>query len=481
MAAERGLTVDMEGYQREMERHREISSAGGEPFQAAVITGLPETDDSAKYADAPIRARVFGWVTADGFVGEGKLAPGTETAVVLERTNFYGESGGQVGDCGVLRADDGSEFAVRRTRLFGHCVLHFGKMEKGSLTRAQTVTAEVDPSRFDTMRNHTATHLLNWALRKVLGGHVEQAGSVVEPERLRFDFTHGQAVTDEQLAQVERLVNQRILADEPVSALVLPLEQARRIPGVRAVFGEKYPDPVRVVCVGTTDPLRQAGEDTPVEFCGGTHLQRTAQAGFFKIVSEESVARGVRRITAVTGRGALEHLQRLDQAARAVAGALRVPVEEAPQRVAALLGEVRQLRKQSAAGALGGLEEALAAAHTVGGVKVIVCELPIESVEQMRSAVDQLRQKAAGPAAVLVGSRQGGKLTLVAGLSEDLVRSASLKATDWVKAAAGAVGGSGGGKATMAQAGGKDPDRLPQALQAAAEWVKTRLAGVGRR
>jgi len=471
MAAERDLAVDMDGYEREMAQHREISAAGGGAFQAASITGLPETDDSAKYAPAAAEAKVLGWVVGEEFVTSGELAPGAEAAVVLDRTNFYAESGGQVGDCGLLRWDGGA-FAVRGAQAAGHCVLHVGAVEQGALKAGQTVTAEVSPARMDIRRNHTGTHLLNWALRKVLGGQVDQAGSVVDPERLRFDFTHPHAVTAEQLAEVEKLVNARVLADEPVYVNWVPLAEARRIAGVRAVFGEKYPDPVRVVSVGVADPVAEGDESSLIEFCGGTHLDRTGQVGLFKIVSEESVARGVRRITAVTGTGAVEYVQRLDAAARSAASVLRVPVEQIGERVEAMQQEIKKLRKRPAAG---GGAEGFRAEHvlqtTEGKVVVGVCDVPDPAA--MRTICDRQRQK--GAVAMLIGAADEKKVTLIARVSEELVKAGKATAGEWVDAAAKVVGGRGGGKPTMAQAGGKDPARLGEALEAGRDWIAGRL------
>jgi len=470
MAGERDLAVDMEGYEREMDRHREISAAGGGAFQAASITGLPETDDLAKYDHTPIQAKVLGWVVGEEFVTDGELAGGAEAAVVLDRTAFYAESGGQTGDTGELLWD-GGRFAVRDTQSAGHCVLHVGAVEEGVLKVGQAVTAKVAASRMDVRRNHTGTHLLNWALRRVLGGQVDQAGSVVEAERLRFDFTHPQAVTAEQLAEVERLVNARVLADEPVYVKWVPLGEARQIAGVRAVFGEKYPDPVRVVSVGVADPVSEADEGALVEFCGGTHLDRTGQIGLFKIVSEESVARGVRRITAVTGSGAVEYVQRVDEAARSAALALRVPVEQLGERVEAMQQEIKKLRKRPSGGAAGGFraEHVLQAAE--GKVVVGIFDAPDPAA--MRSVCDRQRQK--GAVAVLVGAADEKKVTLIAMVSEEVVKAGKVTAGDWVSAAAKVVGGGGGGKPTMAQAGGKDPSKLGEALEAGRDWIAQRL------
>jgi alanyl-tRNA synthetase len=253
----------------------------------------------------------------------------------------------------------------------------------------------------------------------------------------------------------------------------MPLAEAKAIPGVRAVFGEKYPDPVRVVRVGEGD---HAVATAVVEFCGGTHLDRTGQVGLFKITSEESVAKGVRRITAVTGHEAVRLVQSMDQVVKAVCGNLRIPLEALPERIEAMQAEIKQLRKQKAgSGGGAGVDGLAASAVTVGPAKVVVGEVDSDDAQTLRGTVDQIRQKLGGPCAVIIGSRAGDRVTLMAGVSEELIKSSPLKAGDWVKAAAAAIGGSGGGKPTMAQAGGKDPEKLPDALAAAMEWIKNTL------
>jgi alanyl-tRNA synthetase len=473
MAAELGMTVDLPAYEQEMAKHREISSAGAEKFKVTAVANLPATDDSAKYHRKAIKAKVLGWVAGDQYVTTGTLKARDEAAVVLDKTNFYGEQGGQVGDTGEL-SWRGGRFTVRQAILAGQCVLHAGTVTEGSLRPGQAVTAEVGPSRFDTMRNHTATHLLNWALRRVLGDHVEQAGSEVGPDRLRFDFTHSQAVTAEQLTEAERLVNQRVLADEKVVCKTVPLAQARKIPGVRAVFGEKYPDPVRVMCVGSDDPLAAVDEQTAVEFCGGTHLERTSQVGLFKIVSEESVAKGVRRITAVTGPAAVARVQELDAIVRALSSALRSPAGELAARVEGLQKELKQLRKRPAKGTAAAEDFQVKAALDSAAGRVLIGQAASADPAAMRQTCDHLRQK--GAVAVFVGGSEGGKVTLIAMVDQALAAGGRCDAAQWVKAVAPVVGGSGGGKATLAQAGGRDPAKLPDALTAAAEWIKARLS-----
>ncbi|MGC9454676.1 MAG: alanine--tRNA ligase [Phycisphaerae bacterium] len=465
MARECGLSVDMDGFRAEMDKHRAVSAAGGDAFKVDAITDLPGTDDSPKYGRRPIEAKVLGWVIDGKYTDSGELPEGAEAGVVLDRTNLYAEQGGQVGDTGRL-VFDGGEFHVTDTRPAGQCVLHVGAVESGRLKAGTTVRCEVDPSRLDTMRNHTATHLLNWALREVLGEDVNQAGSMVDPHRLRFDFSYNQALTREQLAEVERLVNERILADEPVHVEVRPLAEARKIPGVRAVFGEKYPDPVRVVLIGGGGNP-EAGEHTSAEFCGGTHLPRTSVAGMLKITDEESVAKGVRRITAVTGHGAYEWVRSADETLHEITTTLKAPAEEAPKRLAAMQKEIKELKKARRSGS----GDEFQADHTLetSAGTVLVGHVDHNDSDAMRNLCDRHRQK--GAAALLVGGSDGEKVTLVAMVSEQVAGDGKLKAGDWVKTTAKVLGGAGGGKPTMAQAGGKDPAKLPDALAEAARYA----------
>ena len=472
MAAEAGLEVDMAGYEKAMAEHRELSGAG-KAFQATEILDLPATDDSAKYAAAEIDAKVLGWVLDGRFISRGQLQAGQGAAVVLDRTNFYAEQGGQVGDGGTIQWP-GGRYAVTDTQLAGAGIVHVGSVETGSLAVGQTVTLTLDPRRIDTMRNHTGTHLLNWALREVLGEHVNQAGSVVAPDKLRFDFSHNQAVTHEQLAQVERMVNQRILADEPVTHRVMPLAEARKVPGVRAVFGEKYPDPVRVIMIGGA--CGPGGESAcSAEFCGGTHLKHTGQIAALKIISEESVAKGVRRITALTGRAAIEHMLGADELLRTAAGLLRTKPEEVPARIEAMAKEIKDLRKAgkapAAAAAAKEFAPEVALSSPVGPVMVGRMDLP--DANAMRAECDRQRQK--GAAGLLVGAAGDGKVMLVAMVSDELVATGKMTADQWIKAVAPIVGGGGGGRGTLAQAGGKNPEKLTEALAAAGKWAAKAL------
>jgi len=472
MAAERGMTVDMAGFEMEMAKHKELSGAGAGVLKVDLPPDLPATDDSAKYGGKAVQAKVLGWVADGEFHADGELPAGREVAVVLDRTNFYAEQGGQVGDVGELRFT-GGRCTVSDAQVAGQCVLHQLTVIKGTLRAGDEVRCRVDHSRRATMRNHTATHLLNWALREVLGEHVNQAGSVVAPDRLRFDFSHSQAVTDEQLAEVERIVNAWVVADEPVRDETLPLGEALKIDGLRAMFGEKYPDPVRVIRVGKGRKLQ--GRKYPLELCGGTHVGRTGQIGLFKITGEESVAKGVRRITAVTGPVAVAWVQQIESAASAAARALRIKLEELPERIEAMSKEIKELRKAGPGAPAGGVGDFVvtAAVETPSG-DVLVTQSSTGDAGAMRTYCDVQRQK--GAAAVFVGGVDGAKVMLVAMVSDELVGAGKLRAGDWVKAVAPIVGGGGGGKPNLAQAGGKQPDKLPDALHAAADYARDQLA-----
>jgi len=478
MARERGLTVDMAGYDAAMAHHRETSAAGGGAFKVVHIAGLPATDDTARYGRGDLTAKILGWTVEGQYVTDGSVGVNEAVSLVTDRTNHYAESGGQVGDAGKITTASGV-FAVHDTQYSGDCVLHVGQVESGTILAGQDATLNVDPSRLDTMRNHTSTHLLNAALRNVLGDHVDQKGSVVDPDRLRFDFAHSKAMTTEELAEVERQVNEQILADRQVGINLIALDDAMALDGVRAVFGEKYPDPVRVISVGADDP--RTSEAASIEFCGGTHLGRTSQAGLFKIVGEEAIAKGIRRITGVTGRGAVEYVQTAAGALRETIAALKVPAEQIPERIAAMQKEIKTLRKKLASGAAAGggagVDELIANARTIGDVKVVVGELKVASAAQLRTAVDQIRQKCGDKTAALVGWVDEQKVMLIAAVSDAVIASSGVKAGDWVRDIAPIVGGGGGGKPQMAQAGGKDPDKLPEALAQAEEWIKAKLGG----
>jgi alanyl-tRNA synthetase len=477
MAAERGMTVDQAGFDRAMGEHKALSQAGaGSSFKAADIPDLPETDDSAKFSNAPVDATVLGWVLDGQFVTDGSLAEGSQAPVVLDVTNFYAEQGGQVGDAGQLIFEGGC-FHVEDAQLAGRAVLHVGTVQSGALSAGQKVSCVLDPDRRAIMRNHTATHLLNWALRKVLGDHINQAGSVVAADRLRFDFSHGQAVSAEDLALAERLVNEAILADCEITDRMMPLSDAQKIPGVRAMFGEKYPDPVRVVTIGG-DPERGDfdGATFPAEFCGGTHMERTGGIGMFKILSEESVAKGVRRITAVTGMGAVDAVQDAEATLSAITGLLKTAPAKLPERVAAMQKEIKELKKGSKIAPKSGSADDASIVETLEtsvGL-VLIAKAFANDVGAMRTFCDVQRNK--GAAAVFIGAADEKKVTLIAMVSDDVVATGKLKAGDWVKQIAPVVGGKGGGKPTLAQAGGQEPGKLDDALTEASKLAAESLS-----
>jgi alanyl-tRNA synthetase len=478
MAAEQGLRIDRRRYDELMEEARSRARGARKKLVITAVKGdLPRTDDAPKYGGLTTLAGVLGWVTDSQVVRAGQLEAGAEAALLLERTNFYAEQGGQVGDAGLITTPTG-RFEVDDTQKLGDTILHVGRVAEGLLEPGQQAFLEVSPARTDTLRNHTATHLLNWALRKVLGEHIEQKGSLVDADKTRFDFSHTTPLTVEEVAEVERLVNEKIYADLPVRPVTLPLAEARKIPGVRAVFGEKYPDPVRVLLIGAESPETATPEQS-VEFCGGTHLGHTGQAGFFKIVSQESVGKGVRRVTAVTGRQAVAAVQRLAGLVDELAGHFNCKPEELPGRVEALQEEVKKLQQQLKKGSAGDLQGAadrlLAEAPEVQGARVIIGQMPAGPVEQMRQQADRLRQKA-GSAVVVFGWAEDSKAQLLAAVSKDL-EGKGLHAGNLIKQLAKVVGGGGGGPPSLAQAGGKDPGKLGEALALAQRLAREQLGG----
>jgi len=475
MAAEHNLAFDWDGYRKEMERHG-IASGGG--VVADVIARSP-LDPLKKAMHAG--TSFLGYDAIDvpglkvvGIVAGGQLCDKADEVgherpiwIVLDKTPFYGEMGGQVGDRGWIVGHH-FRFEVVDTQIDGSLVVHHGHLREGEIALGDEVAAQVDAARRQGIRRaHSATHLLHYALRKHLGQHAEQQGSKVDDDVLRFDFTNPKAVSRDELGRIEEEVNLQVLAGQPVRCEKLPLAEARKT-GAMMLFGEKYPDEVRVVSMGQFSK----------ELCGGTHLDNTAQVGLFRIVGEESVAAGTRRITALTGRAALALVARHEVALAHAAAALKVPPEQVPERVEALLKEVRQLKKQAGAAPPSdaiAAETLLAGARDVSGVKVIVEELAGASADALRGAIDQLRRKAS-PVAVMLGARQpDGKVTLMAGLSRDLVER-GVDAVAWVRQAAKQVGGGGGGRPDLAQAGGKTPGNLPAALEQARADIGKMLA-----
>jgi len=463
LAAEHNLGFDWEGFHREMEQHGIDSGAGNrmELFATSALDALKKTLPGTQflgYEATQAEGQVVGLIARGELVEQvDEIGHDEPICVVLDRTPFYGESGGQVGDRGEIVAD-GLCFEVIDTQREGAFMKHLGHLRQGQIVQGTKVTARVDATRRQAIRRaHSATHILHHALQKHLGKHAQQQGSKVEADWLRFDFSNPQALGPDLVAKVEAEVNELVATGSKIGWRTLPLAQARES-GAMMLFGEKYPDIVRMVSIG----------EFSKELCGGTHLDNSGQVGLFKIVGEESVSAGTRRITALTGTAALAQVREHERMLAETAALLRVPPAEVPQRVAALAKELRELKKQASASPRAGgvtADGLLADALDVGGVKVVVAETPGGDAGTMRQLIDQLR-KTSSPVAVLLGAAADDKVTLVAGISRDL-QDRGLNAGDWIRSAAEVVGGRGGGKPDMAQAGGKHPEKLGAALQAA--------------
>lgn len=472
LAERNGLDVDRDRYDVLLKEHEEKSGTGG--FDNTVMAGGPlaELQKTQKptqflgYEQTESTAKVLGIVANSAL--QQTVGSDVKAAVVLDQTPFYAEAGGQVGDSGVITGN-GFEFTVTDTRKEAGLYLHIGKVTKGKLEVGSTVTANVDAARRAGIRRaHSATHLLHHALHTVLGSHALQRGSKVEEDILRFDFTQPKAITSEQMTQIEDVINEKVAVGAPVTCEVMDQEAAKKA-GATALFGEKYPDRVRVVTMG----------DFSKELCGGTHLTSTGQVGLCKVISEESVAKGVRRITAYTGPKALQKVRDDEHLLHEMAVALKVPrAEDAPQRLQAVLDELRdlkrELQKQSSQSAAGLVDTLLADASKVGSTTVVTAAVDNADADTIRGLIDQIRRKS-DSAAVLLGSVSDGKVVLIAGLTADLVAK-KLSASDWVKAAAKAVGGGGGGRPDLAQAGGKTPENLPQSIKDGKGYLLQKLA-----
>ena len=465
VALERNLKLDMAGFEREMEVQRERARAAS-TFKSAEIGAVTveQPTQFTGYERLSDAGHVVQITRAADLAQTDTLSAGESGNIVLDRTPFYAESGGQVGDRGVLRAGD-SVFRVEDTQKHGQVYVHQGRVEKGRFRVGDTVTAEVDVLlRRATMLNHSATHLMHKALRDVLGAHVQQKGSLVDDRHTRFDFSHFTPMTPEQIAEVERRVNEQILHNEGTRARVMDMDSAKA-EGAMALFGEKYGNEVRVLNIGDS-----------IELCGGTHVRRTGDIGLFKIVSESGVASGVRRIEAVTGPGVLAYLKERESRLREVAELLRATPEEAPrkveqltQRVKGLEKELDQLRGKLAAG---GSKDLAAEAKEVKGIKVLATRLDGMDAKGLRDTLDRLKDKLT-PAAIVLASVADDKVTLIAGVTKDL--AGRLHAGELVNQVAAGVGGKGGGRPDMAQAGGNNPAGLGAALAGVPAWVEQHL------
>jgi alanyl-tRNA synthetase len=475
LATDHNLRVDLTGYQQaktEFEAKSRGTTEAADVFATGPLDTLKKEyhrgSEFVGYATTQEEARVIG-ILEQGRLAEAAQANGGALLVlILDRTPFYGESGGQVGDTGTIR-NDRFTFRVTDTRKENEFVLHIGQVAEGEITVLEKVHAEVESGRRDAIRRaHSATHLLHHALREILGKHAQQAGSKVEPDRLRFDFANPEAVGRERLRAIEDVVNEKVLSAAPVSWSLMPIAQAKA-QGAMALFGEKYPEIVRVVQMG----------DFSRELCGGTHLESVGQVGLFKIIGEESVAAGVRRITALTGKAALDHVRQEEEILGELASALRVPPGQVGHRVASLLEEVKALKKQAGErrpekGPGLSADELLAEAREIAGATVVVQAVGGATADEMRQLIDVLRRKRETRLAILLASTADGKVQLVAGLSKDLV-AAGLHAGNWLKEVAPIVGGGGGGRPDLAQAGGKSPEQIPAAMEKAVQTIRERL------
>jgi len=467
IARERGLTLDLEGYEKAMERQRERARAASKfsvDYNATGLTLEGQTEFTGyDHIDGREKVRT---VLVNGETRAARA--GEEAVVVLERTPFYAESGGQVGDTGLLTWNGGL-FRVTDTRKEGDNHLHVGVVEEGEITPGMDVDARIDHERRERIRrNHSATHLLHAALRRVLGEHVTQKGSLVDPDKLRFDFSHFEAVTAEQLQQVELEVNRQILANTPVQVEVTDMETARQ-KGAMALFGEKYGDRVRVLSMGT--------DNYSVELCGGTHVARTGDIGLFRITSESGISAGVRRIEAVTGLGALAWVEETDRVLADTAALVKAGRDNLAEKVQQLLERNRQMEKEiatlKAKLARSAGDDLAASAVEVAGLRVVAAQLEGADRKALMDTVDQLKNKL-GEGVVALATVEDGKVILVTGVSKSA--TGKIRAGDLVKHLAAQVGGKGGGRPDMAQGGGSDPSGLAKALQGVPAWVEKNIA-----
>ena len=465
IARERGFTVDFAGFEAEMEQQRNRARAASRFTMQTAVDYTGQATEFHGYDTLRVDAEVLA-IYRDGSSVQ-QVEAGDSAVVVLDRTPFYAESGGQVGDAGQIvsgsAAFDVADTLKIQATVFGH----HGRVEAGRLAVGDRVTAQVDAKqRHRAAYNHSATHLMHAALREVLGSHVAQRGSLVDAQRTRFDFSHTQQVTAEELARVEDLVNQEIRRNVPVEARLMKYDDAIKA-GAMALFGEKYGDEVRVIGMG----------DFSTELCGGTHVQRSGDIGSFKIVAESGVAAGIRRIEAVTADGALEYARSQERQLGEIAGMLRAPTPEIGAKLAQTLDHVKALEKELArlkskvAASQG--DDLVSAARDVNGGKLLVAKLDGADAKALRETIDKLKDKL-GSAIVMLASAEGAdKVTLIAGVTADL--AGKVKAGDLVGHVASQVGGKGGGRPELAQGGGTDVAKLDAALASVTAWVEGRL------
>ena len=470
---EEGFGLDESAFEKEMKQQKDRARAarGESTFMGADENVYNQLDVNmeTKFAGYDVKqltdAKVIALITNDA-VAENASA-GDSVCVFLDNTPFYAESGGQVGDNGVIKTETGMVEITDCIKVVGGKIAHIGTVKEGSISVGDTACAEIDMTlRMATSRNHSATHLLQKALRTVLGTHVEQAGSYVSAERLRFDFTHFTALTEQELKQVENMVNEKIFESLAINTCEKSIDEARQM-GAMALFGEKYGDIVRVVTMG----------DFSIELCGGAHLTNTAQVGSFKIISENGIAAGVRRIEALTGTEALKYYQSQEEQMKNICRIVKANAENVVNKVEQIVAEQKELSKQieklKSKLAGGAVEEILSQKQQINGVSVVCAKVQDADGNALKTMGDQLKVKLCSGVVVLA-SGKGDKVNLLAMATDDVVKK-GIHSGNIVKAAAACCGGGGGGRPNMAQAGGKDASKIEQALQKAKEVIQEQL------
>ncbi|QNN25181.1 alanine--tRNA ligase [Planctomycetales bacterium ZRK34] len=521
MAEERDMTVDVKGYEHRMAEHQNRSRAGGgggserdELVEIVQQGGLSATE-FVGYTDNvadDTRALEVLVQDKDHYHAEHLVEVGQKAAIVVKTTPFYAEAGGQVGDTGSIHSGRGAVFRVDNTIKIGDVYFHLGELESGNIHRDEPAFTDDDPllleidspRRQKIMAHHSTTHLMNWALRAVLGDHIQQAGSLVDDEKTRFDFSHPKALSDDEIRKIEKLVNKKIEIDETVYTGIAPQEDALKIKGLRAVFGEKYPPQVRIVSFGVSvedllaKPDNDDWMDHSIEFCGGTHVVSTAQASRFVIVGEDAVAKGVRRITAVAGELAEQAISKAEVLAERIEAIKQEKPESLEQDLAALtealaestlplrsrtklrqaMGDLQKIvkehRKQQSKEAEGDVVEAARAIAEQAGDDLVIAAVEGADANTLRTAMDVIRKKKPD-AAMMLAAHVDDKVAFLASVPKPLIEK-GLKAGDWVREVAKVTGGGGGGRPDMAQAGGKNPAKLNDALEAARVFATEKLA-----
>jgi alanyl-tRNA synthetase len=531
MAREQNFGVDVAGYEKLMDEARELARCAGkteesnlDELPANVLTELATlkilaTDDQPKFIHKPLRTRLAAIWDGTRLLNDSVGQEMSKAVLILDKTNFYAEMGGQVGDQGEISSDSGAVFVVEKTTAASGYVLHAGHFRSGRFGVGDGVTAQIFGARGRIEQNHTGTHLVNWALREVLGDHVQQKGSLVDDQKLRFDFSQPRSMMDQEIGRVEELVSLGIGKNLKVYTKVAPLEEAKKIFSLRAIFGEKYPPEVRVVSIGVSveelllKPENPQWKQFSIEFCGGTHLTSTSEINCFTIVAEESVSKGIRRIVALTGDAASQALAQGQIVESLIADGRKAGPAELPTLIAGLqkaaresdipvrvrraaltaAGELQEKLKNAQknepssapmAGA-GQIEQLISSAEVVGGAKLVVGKCNEGSVDVLRAVMDSIKKRLAPtPVALLLACTQQQtdkdgnplppKVNLLAAVSDSLIEK--LAAGDWVKQVAPLVGGSGGGRPQMAMAGGKDVEKIDAALSSGREFARGKLA-----